>query len=79
METIRQVLYLDGYGAYVWPAFAVTAAVLLWMGLSTLRMLREKERALARLQDIRHQIAENNRDDGAEANPDGGEDQKGEP
>lgn len=78
METIRQVLYLDGYGAYVWPAFAVTAVVLLWMGLSTLRILREKERALARLQDIRHQIAENNREDAPQANPEPGKGRKDE-
>lgn len=69
METILKLLYLDGYGIYVWPAFAVTGLVLLWMGLATLRGLREKERALARLQEIRHQIAENDREDAPEANP----------
>lgn len=55
-------LDLGGYGAYVWPAFAVAALVFVWMALSTLRRLRENERALERLQEIRRAVAETERE-----------------
>lgn len=55
----REILFLDGYGIYVWPAFGFTLAVLVWMGVSTRHRLRRNEALLARLQKIRGDIAAN--------------------
>ncbi len=38
---------MGGYGAYVWPAFGISALVLGWLLVSSLRRLRGLERALA--------------------------------
>ncbi len=50
MQTIRDFIALNGYGAYVWPAFAVAALVLAWMTIDTLRRLRASERLLDDMQ-----------------------------
>ncbi len=41
---------MGGYGGFVWPAFGVTAAVMLGLLISSLRALRANERDLERLQ-----------------------------
>ena len=41
---------MGGYGGYVWPAFGVTAVVLLGLLLASLRSLRAREEMLAALQ-----------------------------
>ncbi len=38
---------MGGYGAFVWPAFGVTALVMGWLLAASLRRLRGLERALA--------------------------------
>ncbi len=38
---------MGGYGAFVWPAFGVTALILGWLLAASLRRLRGLERALA--------------------------------
>ena len=38
---------MGGYGAFVWPAFGVTALVMGWLLASSLHRLRGLERALA--------------------------------
>lgn len=50
MDSIRTFLEMGGYAAFVWPAFAVTFAVLAGMLIVTLRTLRRREAALAALQ-----------------------------
>lgn len=50
MNTVQTFLDMGGYGGFVWPAFAVTAVVLLALAISSLRSLRAHQRALARLQ-----------------------------
>ena len=35
---------MGGYGAYVWPAYGLTAAVFIWMLASTIRTLRARRR-----------------------------------
>lgn len=50
MDTIREILVLGGYGAYVWPAFGTWALVMACMAFSTLRRLRQSERTLDDLQ-----------------------------
>jgi len=49
MEQIRAFLAMGGYGAFVWPAYGLTAGVMVWLVAATLRRLRANERALARL------------------------------
>lgn len=41
---------MGGYGAFVWPAFGLTALVMIWLLVATLRRLWEREKALAELQ-----------------------------
>lgn len=41
---------MGGYGAFVWPAFGLTAVVMIGLLVATVRRLRATERALARLQ-----------------------------
>jgi heme exporter protein D len=53
MDAIKDILVLDGYGAYVWPAFATWAVVMGWMAVSTLRRLRVSEATLDKLQAAR--------------------------
>ncbi len=43
-------LAMGGYGAFVWPAFAATAAVLLALWLESLARLRQRQRTLDRLE-----------------------------
>jgi heme exporter protein D len=43
-------LAMGGYGAFVWPAFAATAAVLLALWLESLLRLRQRQRTLDRLE-----------------------------
>ncbi len=50
MEHLSSLIHLGGYGAYVWPAYGFTAALLLGLLLWTLTTLRANERLLARLQ-----------------------------
>lgn len=51
MEQISSILHLGGYGAYVWPAYGVTAVVLIGLLWRSLATLRTNERLLARLQN----------------------------
>jgi heme exporter protein D len=50
MQAIRDFIALNGYGAYVWPAFGVAALVLAWMVIDTLRRLRASESLLDDMQ-----------------------------
>jgi heme exporter protein D len=47
MDQLQDFLAMGGYGAYVWPAFGISALVLGWLLVSSLRRLRGLERALA--------------------------------
>jgi heme exporter protein CcmD len=46
MEHIATLLDMGGYDWFVWPAFALTAAVMIGLFVSTWRGLRARERAL---------------------------------
>ena len=50
-------LDMGGYGGYVWPAFGVTALVLLGLLLASLRLLRAREDTLAAMQSARSEDA----------------------
>ena len=53
MDKIASFLAMGGYAAYVWPAFLITAVVMLGMVATTLRTLRRREAALAQLENSR--------------------------
>ncbi len=44
---------MGGYAAYVWPAYGVTALVLVWMLVTTLRGLRRREAIVRTLEAAR--------------------------
>ncbi|MHA1600951.1 MAG: heme exporter protein CcmD [Alphaproteobacteria bacterium] len=48
---MQTFLAMGGYGNFVWPAFALTAAVLIGLLITTLRRLRALRNELARLQE----------------------------
>ncbi len=50
MEQIQIFLAMGGYAAFVWPAFALTAAVLIGLLTMTVRRLRALQAELARLE-----------------------------
>ena len=50
MDKIATFLAMGGYAVYVWPAFLITAVVMLGLVLETLRSLRRREAALAELE-----------------------------
>jgi heme exporter protein D len=47
MEQFQTFLAMGGYGAFVWPAFGVTALIMVWLLAASLRRLRTLEKALA--------------------------------
>ena len=47
--SLSAFLEMGGYGAYVWPAFALTAAVLVGLLVASVRSLRAREKDLTRL------------------------------
>ena len=51
MGAIQQYLAMGGYGAFVWPAFGVTALVMIGLWWDSVRTLRRNERALDAVQD----------------------------
>ena len=53
MDGIERFLAMGGYAVYVWPAFAVTAVVMIGLLVTSLRGLRREERVLDALQSER--------------------------
>jgi heme exporter protein D len=53
MDRIETYLAMGGYAAYVWPALAVAAAVMIGQVVLTLRTLRRREAALAEFEALR--------------------------
>jgi len=52
MSSFASFLEMGGYGGFVWPAFALTAAVLLALLVDSLRRLKSGQRTLARLEAV---------------------------
>jgi len=50
MSSLSSFLEMGGYGGFVWPAFGLTAAVLLALLGESLHRLRTGQRALALLE-----------------------------
>jgi heme exporter protein D len=59
MKAMLDFLSMGGYAAYVWPALALTAVVLIGLLVASLRTLRARERQLALLEDGRARDARN--------------------
>jgi heme exporter protein D len=53
MNRIETYLAMGGYAAYVWPALAVAAVVMIGQLVLTLRTLRRREAAEAELEALR--------------------------
>jgi len=49
MSTIKEIIDMGGYGAFIWPSYGVTAVVLLVMLIASLRDLRDNEATLQAL------------------------------
>ncbi len=52
MDALTVFFHMGGYGAYVWPAFAVAALVLGGVLYASVRTLRANESALKDLQAV---------------------------
>ena len=48
MGSVSEFLDMGGYAGFVWPAFGLTALVMVWLLVASLRRLRANERLLAR-------------------------------
>ena len=46
MEAIEKFLAMGGYAAYVWPAFGLTALVMIALLVATVRSLRARQSTL---------------------------------
>jgi heme exporter protein D len=53
MDRVSDFLAMGGYARYVWPAFAVTALVLVGLLVQSLAAYRARRRELERLQPQR--------------------------
>jgi heme exporter protein D len=53
MDRIETYLAMGGYAAYVWPALAVAAVVMIGQVVMTLRTLRRREAAQAEFEAVR--------------------------
>ena len=49
---------MGGYAAYVWPAYGMAAAVMLWLLWRALRELREAQTRLKQLQSVASPVTE---------------------
>lgn len=47
--SLSALLGMGGYGVYVWPAFGLTAAVMIGLLIASVRSLRAREKDLLRL------------------------------
>jgi heme exporter protein D len=50
MEQIESFFAMGGYAAYVWPAYALTAAIMIAFLITTLRSLRNRQKSLQSLE-----------------------------
>ncbi len=50
MSDLASYIAMGGYGAFVWPSFAVTLAVLILVWFASDRQLKRNEQALAEME-----------------------------
>lgn len=54
-EVLAQKMEMGGYAAYIWPAFALAAVVMVGMAWLSLRGLRRAQKTLTELQSSAHE------------------------
>ena len=52
MQSFDAFLAMGGYAAYVWPAIALTLAVLIWLAWSSLARLKRTQKRLKALEAL---------------------------
>lgn len=52
MSSLGEFLDMGGYGAFVWPAFGITALVMAGLLAVTVYQLRQRRRQLAELESL---------------------------
>jgi heme exporter protein D len=55
MDSVSDFLSMGGYAQFVWPAFGVTAVVMIALLVQSRRALRDNESTLESLQDERRE------------------------
>jgi len=65
VNAVVEFLRMGGYAAYVWPAYGITAVVMLGLLVATLRDLRANERTLQTLRQARRAAPARNDEDPA--------------
>ena len=55
MDQFRTFLDMGGYAAFVWPAYGLTAAIMVGFVVTSLRRLRRRQRRLAEMEASRAQ------------------------
>lgn len=58
MIVMMEFFDMGGYGAYIWPSFAITAAVLIGMGWQSYKQLGDAEKELTLLKTVEDDLAE---------------------
>lgn len=61
-DSIQQLIYMDGHGAYVWTAFCISVVVMLGMVIKPLRQTKKEFNNISlhiKLQQV-NKAAENN-------------------
>ncbi|MCZ4280937.1 heme exporter protein CcmD [Kiloniella laminariae] len=53
MDQLTTFFSMGSYGAYVWPSYLLTAAVMLSLLLTTLQRLRRNQAELAELESLK--------------------------
>ena len=53
IQRVAEYLAMGGYAGFVWPAYAVTAVVMVGLLVSSVRSYRARSRELDRLQGAR--------------------------
>ena len=53
MDQFRAFFDMDGYAAFVWPAYGLTAGVMVGFVITSLRRLRRRQRRLAEMEASR--------------------------
>lgn len=57
-NSVGDFLAMGGYALYVWPAFALAAAVLIWLALDSRTRLQAAERELAAAERLKGNLKE---------------------
>jgi heme exporter protein D len=52
-DGLDNIFDMGGYGMFVWPAYALVAALLVWLLIVRIGRLRRRENELARLEQVR--------------------------